>query len=110
MLSAQAMDFPLVKLLIKRGARVDVTDVMGQSVLHWSVMSQGPWSEERMAGCKMIIDLIVDSTVSVLSLQTTFIHASIISKMTHGATDLTWLDRAHCLCSVHVLVLYMRIT
>lgn len=97
MLSAQAMDFPLVKLLIKRGARVDVTDVAGQSVLHWSVRSQGPWSDERKAACKMIIDLLVDSTLSVLSLHIMFIHIPMILIMTYVATEFTYVNCAHCL-------------
>lgn len=66
MLSAQAMDLPLVRLLMKRGADVHAVDSKGQSVLHWSVMSQGPWSDEAMAGCKAIIGSVVDANVSVL--------------------------------------------
>eukprot|EP00892_Ulva_mutabilis_P010181 jgi/Ulvmu1/7535/UM037_0079.1 len=65
MLAAQAMDLPLVQLLIKRGADVHAQDKQGQSVLHWSAMSEGPWSDEAVTACKTIIGVIVDARVSV---------------------------------------------
>lgn len=90
MLSAQAMDLPLVKLLLKRGARVDVADGKGQSVLHWSVMSQGPWSAELMAASKEIIDLLVDANVSVLFQNTQ--SCCIVISFAQGYSDITQLS------------------
>lgn len=65
MLAANSLFPTVVSFLLQSGADCKLTNVRGQTALHFCVASTGPADDEAVDACEGIIGQLIDAGVSV---------------------------------------------